>query len=304
MATEGPSSERNYLDPVELSKISGLEIRARLIVEGFISGLHKSPYRGASVEFAEHREYVPGDDIRHIDWKVYGRSDRYYIKQYEEETNLRTHVILDASESMEFRSGGGMSKLDYGRTLVAALSYLVLWQQDAVGAMVFDSDIRAQVPISSSRGHLQDLVRVVAAEPGRDATDMGEVLSRIAERIKKKSLLILVTDLLDDVERITLGLRRLRHQGHEVMVFHLMDPDELHFPFQRMTLFEGLEEYPDLLADPNALREAYLTEVEGFVEALKRSCRNALIDYELVDTSKRFDVVLTRYLQRRAGTIR
>ena len=304
MAAEPGSDQRNYLDPVELSKISRLEIRARLIVEGFISGLHKSPYRGASVEFAEHREYVPGDDIRHIDWKVYGRSDRYYIKQYEEETNLRTHVLLDASESMDFRSGGAMSKLDYGRTLVAALSYLVLWQQDAVGAMVFDNDIRAHVPISSSRGHLLDLVGVVSGEPGKDATDLGEVLARIADRIKKKSLLILITDLFDDVDKIGLGLRRLRHQGHEVMLFHLMDPDELTFPFQRMTMFEGLEEYPELLADPNALREAYIAEVDSFIESVKRGCRNALIDYELVDTSKRFDVVLTRFLQRRAGTIR
>ncbi len=294
----------NYLDPVELSKISRLEIRARLIVEGFISGLHKSPYRGASVEFAEHREYVPGDDIRHIDWKVYGRSDRYYIKQYEEETNLRTHVLLDASESMDFKSGSSMTKLEYGRTLAAALSYLILWQQDAVGAMVFDNDVRISVPISSSRGHLQDLVRVVAAEPGRDATDLGEVLSRTSERIKHKSLLILITDLFDDVGKIGLGLRRLRHQGHEVILFHLMDPDELHFPFQRMTMFEGLEEYPELLADPNSLREAYLSEVDSFVDEVKRTCRGAMIDYELVDTSKRFDVVMTRFLQRRAGTIR
>ncbi len=295
---------RNYLDPVELSKISRLEIRARLIVEGFISGLHKSPYRGASVEFAEHREYVPGDDTRHIDWKVYGRSDRYYIKQYEEETNLRTHVLLDASESMGFGSEGAMTKLDYGRTLAAALSYLILWQQDAVGAMVFDQDIRAQVPISSSRGHLVDLVRVIAAEPGKDATDLGEVLARIAERIKRKSLLILISDLFDDVDKVGLGLRRLRHQGHEVILFHVMDSDELNFPYQRMTLFEGLEEFPDLLADPNSLREAYIGEIEQFIETTKRTCRNSLIDYELVDTSKRFDVVLTRFLQRRAGTIR
>lgn len=301
MAAE--ENSRKYLDPVELSKISRLEIRARLIVEGYISGLHKSPYRGASVEFAEHREYVPGDDVRHIDWKVYGRSDRYYIKQYEEETNLRTHVLLDASESMTFGSSA-MSKLEYGRTLAAALSYLILWQQDAVGAMVFDEDIRSSVPISSSRGHLQDLVRVISAEPGQDATDLGAVLGKIADRIKRKSLLILLTDLFDDVEKISLGLRRLRHQGHEVLLFHLLDPDELHFPYQRMTMFEGMEEFPDLLADPNSLREAYLEEVGTFIDQVKRTCRNSLIDYELVDTSKRFDVVLTRFLQRRAGTMR
>ena len=293
---------RSYLDPAELSKVSGLQIRARLIVEGSVSGLHKSPYRGASVEFAEHREYVAGDDIRHIDWKVFGRSARYYIKQYEEETNLRVQLLLDTSESMNYGSGA-MSKLEYARTLSAALAYLVLWQQDAIGAFAFDERIRAEVPISSNRSHLQKLVGVLASEAGRDSTDLAAVLGLIAERIKRKSLIILVSDLFDDVDKVTLGLRRLRHAGHDVVLFHTMDPYELEFPFNRMTLFEGLEDQPDQLADPNSLREAYLEEIHNFTRALKRACRNSLIDYQLVDTSRPFDQVLTEYLGRRSGSL-
>lgn len=294
---------RSYLDPAELSKVSGLHIRARLIVEGSVSGLHKSPYRGASVEFAEHREYVAGDDIRHIDWKVFGRSDRYYIKQYEEETNLRVQLLLDTSESMNYGSGS-MTKLEYARTLSAALAYLVLWQQDAIGAFAFDEGIRAEIPISSNRSHLQKLVGLLASEPGQDSTDLAAVLGLIAERIKRKSLIILVSDLFDDVDKVTLGLRRLRHAGHDVVLFHTMDPYELEFPFNRMTLFEGLEDQPDQLADPNSLREAYLEEIQAFTRALKKTCRNSLIDYQLVDTSRPFDQVLTEYLGGRSGSSR
>jgi len=292
-----------YLDPRELSKIARLEIRARLIVEGFISGVHKSPYHGASVEFAEHREYVPGDDIRHIDWKVYGRSDRYYIKQYEEETNLRTQIVLDASESMSFGSHD-MTKLEYGRTLAAALAFLILKQRDAVGGFIFDQEIRTQVPVSSNPTHLRNLVNIFSEEPGRDATDLGEVLARVADRVKSRSLIILISDLFDETDSVRMGLRRLRHDGHEVMLFHLMDPEEINFPFRRMTLFEGLEDYPDLLAEPNSLREAYLSEVNDFITRVKKSCRNNRVDYALVDTSQRFDVVMTEFLARRAGSMR
>lgn len=294
---------QRYLEPKELSKIARLEIRARLIVEGFISGLHKSPYHGASVEFAEHREYVPGDDIRHMDWKVYGRSGRYYIKEYEEETNLRTEILLDASESMAYGSHE-MSKLEYGRTVAAALAFLILKQRDAVGATVFDQEIRAGVPISSNPTHLRNLVGVLAQEPGKDATDMSEVLARVADRLSRKSLIILISDLFDSVDAIDRGLRQLRHSRHEIMLFHLMDPHELTFPFQRMTMFEGLEDFPELLANPNTLREAYLEEVKSYLNQVKKQCRNNRIDYVLVDTSKRFDVVLTEFLARRSGSIR
>ncbi|NRA76094.1 MAG: DUF58 domain-containing protein [Planctomycetes bacterium] len=294
---------QRLLDPSSLAKISGLIVRARMIVEGSITGLHRSPFHGSSVEFAEHREYVPGDDIRHIDWKVFGRCDRYYIKQYEEETNLRVQLVLDASESMTYGSGA-MSKLDYARTLAASLAYLILGQQDAVGALVFDEKIRAEAPISQSRSHLQDLVGVLAQQSGKDATDIGEVLGRVSDRLKRRCLIVLLTDLFDDKDGLVHGLRRLRHAGHDVLVLHVMDPDELNFPFTRMTLFEGLEDYPDQLADPEAVREAYLVEIREFMRELRRDFRNSGIQYQLADCSRAFDQVLRESLVRRAGTTR
>ncbi|MEE2888992.1 MAG: DUF58 domain-containing protein [Planctomycetota bacterium] len=294
---------QRLLDPSSLAKISGLIVRARMIVEGSITGLHRSPFHGSSVEFAEHREYVPGDDIRHIDWKVFGRSDRYYIKQFEEETNLRVQLVLDASESMTYGSGA-MTKLDYARTLAASLAYLILGQQDAVGALVFDEKIRAEAPISQSRSHLQDLVGVLAQQSGKDATDIGEVLGRVSDRLKRRCLIVLLTDLFDDKDGLVHGLRRLRHAGHDVLVLHVMDPDELNFPFTRMTLFEGLEDYPDQLADPEAVREAYLVEIREFMRELRRDFRNSGIQYQLADCSRAFDQVLRESLVRRAGTTR
>ena len=294
---------QRLLDPSSLAKISGLIVRARMIVEGSITGLHRSPFHGSSVEFAEHREYVPGDDIRYIDWKVFGRSDRYYIKQFEEETNLRVQLVLDASESMAYGSGA-MSKLDYARTLAASLAYLILGQQDAVGALVFDEKIRAEAPISQSRSHLQDLVGVLAQQSGKDATDIGEVLGRVSDRLKRRCLIVLLTDLFDDKDGLVHGLRRLRHAGHDVLVIHVMDPDELNFPFTRMTLFEGLEDYPEQLADPEAVREADLVEIREFMRELRRDFRNSGIQYQLADCSRAFDEVLRESLVRRARSTR
>lgn len=294
---------QRLLDPATLARISGLIVRARMIVEGSITGLHRSPFHGSSVEFAEHREYVPGDDIRHIDWKVFGRSDRFYIKQFEEETNLRVQLVMDASESMNYGSGA-MTKLEYARTLAAALAYLILGQQGAVGALVFDDKIRADAPISQSRSHLQDLVSVLSQESGKDTTDIGEVLGRVSDRLKRRCLIVLMTDLFDEPEGILHGLRRLRHAGHDVLVLHVMDPDELEFPFTRMTMFEGLEGMQDQLADPEAVREAYLAEVREFTRTIRRDFRNSGIQYQLADCSRSFDQVLREALVRRSGSPR
>ena len=294
---------QRLLDPATLARISGLIVRARMIVEGSITGLHRSPFHGSSVEFAEHREYVPGDDIRHIDWKVFGRSDRFYIKQFEEETNLRVQLVMDASESMNYGSGA-MTKLEYARTLAAALAYLILGQQDAVGALVFDDKIRADAPISQSRSHLQDLVSVLSQESGKDTTDIGEVLGRVSDRLKRRCLIVLMTDLFDEPEGILHGLRRLRHAGHDVLVLHVMDPDELEFPFTRMTMFEGLEGMQDQLADPEAVREAYLAEVREFTRTIRRDFRNSGIQYQLADCSRGFDQILREALVKRAGSPR
>lgn len=294
---------RQYLDPKILAKIARLEIKARLIVEGFISGMHRSPYHGFSVEFAEHREYVPGDDIRHIDWKVFGRSDRFYIKQYEEETNLSSYILMDASESMQYGSDG-VSKYQYGSYIAAALAYLLMNQQDAVGLGVFDEDIRTFLPASASQTHFLNLIGELDRQESAQKTDLGSILSNFADRVKKKGLIVIISDMFDSFERIRRGLKYIRHKNHEIMLFHVLDEDEVTFPFQRMTLFEGLEDYPELLADPPALRQAYLEEMESFQAELRRTCRNNRIDYVRIHTGEKLDVALTSYIASRAGRLR
>jgi len=305
------SDRRKYLDPKVLAKLSRLEIKARLIVEGFIAGLHKSPYRGFSVEFAEHREYVPGDDIRHVDWKVFGRSDRFYIKQYEEETNLKAYLLLDASESMAYpeqpgvpSSSGRISKFEYGTYVAAALAYLLIRQQDAVGLALFDGKIRNFVPPSSSAAHLGTILESMEGHSLKEATNVGAILHECADRIKKKGLILVLSDLLDDLARVKRGLKHLRFKGHEVIVFQILDPDEIEFPFQRMTLFEGLEGFPDQIANPQALRDAYLLELNAHLAEVRKICRDDRIDYVQLSTGDRLDVALSTFLASRAGSLR
>ncbi|MBI4583955.1 MAG: DUF58 domain-containing protein [Planctomycetes bacterium] len=299
---------REYLDPKTLAKIVRLEVKARLIVEGFISGLHKSPYHGFSVEFAEHREYVPGDDIRHVDWKVFGRSDRFYIKQYEEETNLKSYILLDASESMQYGAEadgwGGLTKYQYGTYIAAALSYLLIQQQDAVGLAIFDQDVRTYLPPSSSSSQFNNLIQELDRQQTARKTDLGVIFNSFADRIKKKGLVVIISDMFDDVNRIRRGLKHLRHKNHEIILFHVMDRDELTFPFQRMTMFEGLEAFPEILVNPRVLRAAYLEELERFRDQLKETCRNNLIDYVSIDTSQKLDGALSSYIAARAGRLR
>ncbi len=294
---------RQYLDPKVLAKLGRLELKARLIVEGFISGLHKSPYHGFSVEFAEHREYVPGDDTRHVDWKVFGRTDRFYIKQYEEETNLRSYILLDGSESMRY-GAEETTKYRYGSYIAAALAHLILRQQDAVSLAVFDEDVRSFVPPSSSVNHLRNIVLELDRQETARKTDLGAILKSFADRIKRKGLIVIISDMFDSLEHIDRGLKHLRHKRHEVVLFHVLDHDELTFPFQRMTLFEGLEGFADLLADPRSLRKAYLEEIGRFQESLKKICRRSRVDYVLLDTSRRLDAALTAYLAARGGRSR
>ena len=292
---------RKYLDPKTLNKIARLDLRARPIVEGYISGLHKSPYHGFSVEFAEHREYTPGDDIRFIDWKVFGRTDRFYIKQYEEETNLIAHLVLDVSESMDFGSGE-VTKLAYGQMIAASLAFLTVQQQDSAGLVMFDSEIRAQLPPGSHNSHLQAIFHTLSQIQPRKKTDLGRVLNEVAQSLQKRGLVVLISDFFDEPERILAGLRHLVHRRHDVIVFHVMDEAELNFPFERMTRFEGLEELGDLVVNPRSLRDGYLAEVENFRKRIHRACTANRIDYVLMDTSTSLDVALTSYLAKRAGT--
>ncbi len=293
----------DYLKPESLQKLARMDIVARLVVEGFITGMHKSPHRGFSVEFAEHRQYVPGDEIRHINWKAYARSDRYYIKQYEEETNLRAYILLDCSASMSYRSGA-VSKLFYGKCLAAALSFLMLHQQDSVGLVTFDSTIRTYVPPRSAPTHLKVITRQIdQAKVGKE-TSLSNIFHDLAERIKRRGLIIIISDLFDDLKAILSGLSHFRHKRHEVLIFQVLDPDELNFPFRNWTMFNDLEqEGHRLLTEPQRVRAAYLSSFQSFTDEVRRSCRQKRIDYEQLDTTVPFDVALATYLAKRMGSL-
>jgi uncharacterized protein (DUF58 family) len=297
---------QKYLDPLALAKVRGLELQARLIVEGYLSGLHKSPYHGFSVEFAEHREYVPGDDLKHLDWKVYGRTGRFYLKQYEEETNLACWLLVDASESMRYGSGPTgadgaplLSKYDYASMAAAALTYLVLHQQDSAGLVTYDSAVRHMLRPSGQPSHFKQVVNVLNRGPGRGRTSLAPVLHDLAERVPRRGILMLFSDLFDEPADVLTGLQHLRHKRHEVVVFHVLDRAELEFPFREATLFRGLEQSPELLTDPRSLREGYLEQVGRFVDELRLGCRSLNIDYVQLPTDKPLGVALSAYLAHR-----
>lgn len=297
------SSARSPLDPEVLERLSGLELKARAIVEGTISGLHRSPFRGFSVEFAEHREYVPGDDIRFLDWKVFGKTDRLYLKRYEEETNLEATLLVDTSASMGYAraDGGGVSKLAYARLGAAALAYLITQQQDAAGLVLFDSELRAQLPARTGPAHVREIFsRLEAARPG-GTTGVGRALLEASEAVRRRGVVVLFSDLLDDPREVLRGLRHLRQRGHDVLLFHVLAHDEVAFPFTRMTRFEGMEDALRLVADPVSLREAYLAELDGFRRMLRRACLANRIDLVELDTSQQLAVVLAAYLAQRAA---
>ena len=291
-----------YLDPRVLDKVGGLELKARLVVEGFMSGSHASPYKGSSVEFAEHREYVAGDDIRHIDWKVFGKSDRYYIKEFEEETNLKAYVVIDTSNSMSYGSDGEISKLDYARYVGASLLYLVQRQRDAGALITFGEGVRTFLPPATSGAHFRNMMRELSQAKPSGETDLGAIFNEIADRLRTRSVVIVLSDLLDSNEDgILKGLQRMGHRGHDVIVFHVLDKDEVNFPFERMTRFEGLEVDERLLLDPKSLREAYLAELTAFQSHVKGICLGSRMDYVLLDTSRPLDLALSTYLAQRAG---
>jgi uncharacterized protein (DUF58 family) len=289
---------QRYLDPLNLAKVRALELQARLIVEGYLSGLHKSPYHGFSVEFAEHREYVPGDDIRHMDWKVYGRTGRLYLKQYEEETNLICYLMLDISESMHYGSHS-VTKYDYACLTVAALSYLILHQQDSVGLVTFDDQVRKFLRPSGQAAHLKQLVHVLNEGHGVQKTQLAPIFHDLAERISRRSIIAIVSDLFDDPADLLAGLKHLRHKRHEVVIFHVLDPAEMDFPFQEATLFKGMEQMPELLTDPRSLRDGYLRELKSYLHAVQAGCREQNIDYVQLRTDQNVGTALSGYLAQR-----
>lgn len=291
---------KRFLQPEAVARISRLELTARAVVEGYLTGLHRSPYFGQSVEFVQHREYVAGDDPRRIDWKAWSKTDKYYIKQYEEDTNLRTTILLDSSESMTFGTGP-LSKYEYACTLAASLAYLLLRQQDAVGLVTFDESIRAQIPARSKRNHLHALLAAMDAENPAQKSGMYPVLRQVAEEQSQKGLIVLVSDLFADRDGLFRGLKLLRHRGHDVLIFHIMDDQELDFDFSGTTKFEGMEQMGDLFCDPRALREDYLKAVEAFRDDLRRRCAKNTIDFQTIRTSQKLDAALAHYLNRRLG---
>ncbi len=304
-----PVSATHYLRPDVLSRISDLEFRARSVMEGFVSGIHRSPYQGQSVEFAQHREYVPGDDIRHLDWRVYGKTNRFYIKQFEEETNLRCQILLDCSSSMRYpeHSAGSdrMTKFEYAATVAACLAYLLVHQQDAVGLTLFDSDLRTNIPPLSSLAHLRSLIGHMERARLEQPTESNAMFRRIAAQLPARGVIVVVSDLLADVEDVLTGLRRFREPDRDVIVMHVLDEDERVFPFQDNTLFEGLE-HADLrvFADPQSLRTAYLEAVNGFIARVRSACVNHRIDYVGLSTTDALDVALRSYLAARAHLIK
>ncbi|TWT42874.1 DUF58 domain-containing protein [Botrimarina hoheduenensis] len=320
------ATPERLVDPAVLARMRGLRLRAERIVEGFVSGLHRSPYQGFSNEFAEHREYVPGDDLRYVDWRAFGKTDKVYVKRYEEETNLIGYLVLDISESMTYRSestaarsnplvpigrrsanplpeAATMSKLEYAQTAAAALAYLILRQQDAVGLATFDDRVRTLLRPSGSPSHLLPLLTTLAEASGGEKTSAGPIFHELAERLGRRGVVIILSDLFDDPDELLAGLKHFRCRRHDVIVMHVLDPAELDFPFEQPTLFKGLERLGELLVDPARLRKAYREEFAAFQQRVASGCRTQGADYVLMRTDRPLEAALTAYLHHRQARL-
>jgi uncharacterized protein (DUF58 family) len=294
-------SSTDLLDPIAISRAESLGLNARFIVEGYMAGEHRSPYRGFAIEFAQHREYTQGDDVRHLDWKVLGRTDRYYIKQYEQETNYVANILLDGSESMKYGSGK-LTKFQYGKVMAACLAYLILHQRDATALGLFDIAIRDYAPRSDNLATIHNLMARLAAFEPREQTSIAAVLHEMARQVRRKGIVILISDFFDDENRILEGIQHLRFGGNEVVVFHVMDPWELEFPFTGQIEFDGLENVPKLQTRPAEIRKSYLREVQSFLERLKGGCERNNCHYTLINTAQPLHEVLSAYLAFRLRT--
>lgn len=295
---------RKYLQPTTISRLTNMSLRARLVVEGFITGLHRSPYHGFSVEFAEHRQYMPGDEIRHVDWKVYGKTDRFYVKQFEEETNLKCYILLDISASMGIADAGKISKFAYASYLAAALSYLMIHQRDAVGLMLFNERISRYLPPRSVQSYLTRLLGELENAKPAGVANWTTSLHQIAEQIKRRGLIIVLSDFLPrdlDTEpgQMLAGLKHFRHRKHEVLVFQILDPLDYRFDFRDDAIFHDVESGSQLPTQPHHIRAAVQKEIDAYLAWLKRHCRENLIDYTLLDTATDFDRALMQYLLKR-----
>jgi uncharacterized protein (DUF58 family) len=319
------SDYKKYLDPSIISKLANLELKAKFVVEGFIAGLHKSPFHGFSVEFAEHRQYMPGDDLKYLDWKILGRTDRYYIKQFEEETNLKSYIIVDSSKSMSFSSSSpqyssffplkklfrkkteyknvnstiGISKLEYATYLAASISALMNFQKDAVGLVVYDENIKTYIPPKATNQNLRLVLSSLSKIESSGKTNTAAALDSIAERIKRRGLVIIFSDLFDDQEAVINSLKHFRYKKNEVIVFQILDALEMNFAIDSPTIFKDLETNKEMLSQPISFMQAYRDAVREFIDKYKKACRMNNIDYALLSTSTPFDVALLEYLNKR-----
>jgi uncharacterized protein (DUF58 family) len=288
-----------YFDPEGLARIGNMELVARQVVEGFLTGRHRSPYHGFSVEYLDHRAYTPGDELRHLDWRILARTDKYFVKLFEDETNLRATILLDCSRSMAFKSGG-LSKLEYGSFLAAALSHLMLRQNDAVGLVLFDRQIRHFLPPRARPTQFRRILDELEATTAREETDVGRILHEVADRIRRSGLVVIISDLIDDVPKIASGLQHFRHNRHEVLVFHVLDNAEITFPFDRLTRFRDMEGSGQVVVNPHSLRRHYLDRMEAFTERLKAECYERKVSYTLANTRQPYDLLLAEYLEKRS----
>ncbi|MGE5400317.1 MAG: DUF58 domain-containing protein [Ignavibacteriales bacterium] len=291
---------RKFLDPSTVSKLNSLELKARLVVEGFMVGLHRSPYHGFSVEFSEHRPYMQGDSPKNIDWKAYGKTEKYYIKQFEEETNLVSHVIVDVSKSMDFAYNNNLKKLEYASILAASLIYLMLKQQDAAGLALYSDKIETLMAPKSSRAYLSELLKSLAAVKPSSKTQTAHCLNSVAEKVKRRGLVIVISDFFDDVNSVLTALKHFRYKKNEVIVFQILDPIELSFAFGRDAVFKDMETSEEIITQPFQIQKAYQQAMAEYVETIKEECLNSGIEYNLLDTTVPFDKALFSYFKKRA----
>tara|TARA_B100000519_G_C14229396_1_gene431635 strand:+ start:701 stop:1591 length:891 start_codon:yes stop_codon:yes gene_type:complete len=290
--------KNKYLSNDSISKLDNLQIKAKKVVEGFIVGLHKSPYHGFSVEFSDHRSYEPGDEVRHIDWKLWAKTDRFFIKRYEEETNLKAHIIIDQSASMGY-SSHGMSKLEYAKIVGASFSYMLIKNQDAVGLHMFNSKIKKTIPARSTKSHLNLILTEMNKIQPRSQTDIAKALHKCADKTHKKGLVILISDLMDNPVKIMKGLKHLLYKGHEVLVFHILDPREIDFDFKERVRFKDMESGAEIITDPRQLKKSYQNQFNKFMNFYKENCGKNRIDYIPIQTNQSLDTALTEYLVKR-----
>ncbi|MCW8811764.1 MAG: DUF58 domain-containing protein [Ignavibacteriaceae bacterium] len=290
---------KNLLDPSFISKLNSLELKARLVVEGFMVGLHKSPYHGFSVEFSEHRSYMQGDNLKDVDWKVFGKTEKYFIKQYEEETNLRSYIFLDTSNSMSYNSGNNISKLNYSLTLAAALSYLMIHQQDAVGLTLYSEKNNKFLPPKSSRAYLQEILKNLANIEPSSKTNTAASLNEAAEKIKRRGIVVIISDFFDDINSVLKALKHFSYKKNEVIVFQVLDPLEKTFSFGKDAIFKDLETGDEITTQPYQIQKAYREAMKEFTNKIKAECLNSNIDYNLIETSDQYDKALLRYIQKR-----